>query len=343
MLKKGSVDILSKEFALGWAESDERAPAHLYAVLSDNVIGSGAARLKRRDLEQLNAGDGLSAKGFIILYDKAIEDADVAKVEVRFSHSQAVIPHAPKVRVDRQPQMRLFILGSPRSGTSELGSTLTKTFGLPWLGEGHAAHLFANAAQSLAGKIDSPIGFVRFMAQQNFRSLAVDTARTAYYAIHSSGSFLDKTPGHPMISAAPFLRDCFPDAKFIFLRRNGVSNVLSRMVKFGGDFREHCLDWAKAMSEWIKVREKLPHFLEIEQEDMLAKPASVAASIASYLGAFDKQDEISESLRSGSMERTGAGIGRTSLSQTGWSEDQKIIFQKVCRPMMEAFSYDLTD
>lgn len=76
-----------------------------------------------------------------------------------------------------------------------MGATLSKTFNLSWLGEFHA-------------------------------NVLIDQARLAYYIMHGSASFVDKTPGVPMIRSAPFLADCFQDAKFICLRRNGISNVL---------------------------------------------------------------------------------------------------------------------
>jgi hypothetical protein len=143
-----------------------------------------------------------------------------------------------------------------------------------------------------------------------------------------------------MIGAAPFLLECFPRAKFIFLRRNGVSNVLSRMAKFGGDFQEHCADWAAAMFRWLEVSVALPHFLEVNQEDMLDSPEEVAAEVAGYLGV--PAGGIAESLRTGALEHTGAGLHRTRLEETGWSADQKALFARDCGAAMALFGYTET-
>ena len=230
-------------------------------------------------------------------------------------------------------------MGSPRSGTSQLGATLTKVLGLPWLGEGHGAPLFASAADALSGDINGENGLVRFMARQKFRQIAIDAAKSAYFYMHTSASFVDKTPGVKMIMAAPFLNECFPESRFIFQRRNPVSNVLSRMVKFGGHFESHCRDWASAMNEWLKVRDQLPHYVEIQQEEMLEAPERVAKTLADYIGVPDCADRICQSLRTDSLERTGAGMGQTDRLRVGWTSDQIAAFDKICGPAMKAFGY----
>ena len=38
------------------------------------------------------------------------------------------------------------------------------------------------------------------------------------------------------------------------------------------------------MNEWLKIRGSLPHYLEIQQEDMLGAPDRVAKALAEYIG-----------------------------------------------------------
>ena len=64
------------------------------------------------------------------------------------------------------------------------------------------------------------------------------------------------------------------------------------------------------------MRQTLPHYLELTQEDMLAKPSRVAQRLAEYLEMPVVADGLAKSLGSGSRERTGAGIGRSTLAQT---------------------------
>jgi hypothetical protein len=142
-----------------------------------------------------------------------------------------------------------------------------------------------------------------------------------------------------MIAAAPFLNECFPGSHFIFLRRNPVANVLSRMEKFGGSFQAHCNDWAAAMSAWLDVRALLPHYLDVQQEEMLDSPERVATALAEYIGVPDSAQVIGQSLRAGSRERTGAGVGKTSVQQTGWTAEQIKTFERICGPAMRAYGY----
>ena len=339
MMAVGLVEIISTDFVSGWHDLIDERPALLYASLDGRVIGFGEASIQRRDLVR-EAEQGLrDARAFLISFKEPLPSERLHEITVRDVQSGSVLSRGLNVKSDRNPKQQIFVLGSPRSGTSELGSTLASQLQLPWLGEGHAAPLFAQAAEAMAGDRKSANGFVRDIAEQDYARVIVETAQKAYYNIHASASFVDKTPGIPMIAAAPFLLQCFPKAKWIYLSRNGIANVLSRLEKFGGSFDSHCLDWAGAMNLWDEIRKKLPHSLELRQEDMLERPDQVGAALASYLEEPSLVTNLALSLRKGSTERTGAGIGRQSLAETGWSPDQMNRFRRLCGPTMDKFGY----
>ncbi len=334
----GYVEILSVEFVAGWAEAAiPGGSTHVVAMVGSRVIGSGIANLRRADLDGARAQGAVNAYAFIIIFDQPISPDEVEQVDVISVSARRPFPRARSLKIDRAPPMRVFLLGSPRSGTSEMGSTITKVLGLPWVGEGHVAALFAQAANALQGDSTASNGLVRFMGVQNYRGIAQRAAKETYFFGHGSSSFVDKTPGAPMIRAVPFLYECFPEAYFIFLWRNPVANVLSRMVKFGGQFDGHCRDWAASMQAWHEEREKLPHYLEIRQEDMAENPAAVGKAMARYLGMEPIAAGIAESLSAGSHERTGAGLGKTSVRETSWTPEQIATFSRICGPMMKAF------
>jgi hypothetical protein len=339
----GHVEILSTEFALGWAAaSPEGRFAELYAVLGTEVIGASTAHFGRADLDTARVEGSLNAYAFLIVFNRPVATEDVARIQIMPALGKAPLPPAGALKLDRTPPLRVFVLGSPRSGTSEMGTTLAAALKLPWLGEGHAAPLFATAANALQGDGASSNGFVRFLAREHYRKVAVDAAREAYFFIHASASFLDKTPGAPMVSAVPFLHECFPDARFIFLWRHPVGNVLSRMAKFGGNIESHSRDWAASMNAWRDVRKTLPHYLEIRQEDMMARPHAVAAEIARYVGVPDIGGTIGTSLAAGTRERTGAGLGKTTTAEANWTPEQVAAFSRICSPVLAAFEAENT-
>ena len=336
----GRVETLSTEFASGWAAVQSPAKvAHVFAMLEGEVIGFGAANVGRPDLAKARQEGRLDAYAFILTFQRPVPAESVASIQVYVAGRPGALPQAKQLKIDRAPCLRLFLMGSPRSGTSQLGSTLTKVLGLPWLGETHGAPLFARAADALSGDMAAENGLVRHMARENFRQIAVQAARSAYFYLHGSASFVDKTPGVKMIAAAPFLVECFPGSRFIFQRRNPVANIRSRLVKFGGKFEEHCRDWAAAMNEWLRVRTLLPHYVEIQQEEMVEAPERVAQVLAEYIGVPESANPISESLKSDHLEHTGAGAGVIDKLQAGWTAEQVRAFDRICGPAMQAFGY----
>jgi hypothetical protein len=348
----GLIEIVSSNFVVGWARLIDRQPVHVYASLGTKIVGWAIADIVRKDLKADGPGPAGTAeqeggdergRGFSIVFTTPIAPADFEEIKVTILEDSAALPRGDRVRYDRRDPLQIFVLGSPRSGTSEMGQTLTSVLKLPWVGEGHAAPSFREAASALSGENAPTKGaLIDFMRRNALGSFAEHAMRQTYYCVHASSSFLDKTPGVDMICAAPFLAKCFPTAKFIFMRRNGISNVLSRMKKFGGGFEAHCSDWAAAMSAWQDVRGRLPHFVEVEQEVMLEKPRQAADLIADYLSlSGEARTQIAASLDNGTLERTGAGIGRSTLGSTGWTEDQMGFFRSVCGTAMAEFNYAL--
>lgn len=359
-LPEGFVEVLSSDFALGWAQTQMDRPAHVYARLEDEIIGTARADIFRADLATaLPSADPAASilsgetgsetelhraerrNAFVIPFDNPVPADRLIDVTVHTMHSPRNLERSGKLRLIEAHPLQIFILGSPRSGTSEMAATLAKVLRLPWLGESHVAPLFAQAADALSGDRDGGNRVLQLMSEQSMRSVVTTAFRKFYYYAHGSSSFLDKTPGVPTIKVAPFLHECFPTSKVIYLRRNGISNVLSRMKKFGGNFSEHCADWAAAITSWDDVKDKVPSYVEIDQEAMLADPDGVALKVASYLGIAHAAGDVAASFRAGTNERTGAGIGHATLTSTDWDDTQKAVFRATCGTVMSRHGYSM--
>jgi hypothetical protein len=72
---------------------------------------------------------------------------------------------------------------------------------------------------------------------------------------------------------------------------------------------------------------------------MAGAPEQVAAELAQFLGRPDLEAQLSTSLSSSFIERTGAGADCTSLSQTNWTPGQKARFMSICDVTMRTFGY----
>ncbi len=133
-----------------------------------------------------------------------------------------LILHQKRYRIKNS----IIILGAARSGTYFLGRLLSKIFKVNYIGE-------RNYIWKLA-KADSvndflPISCLRQPAVLKIKNLFEELQITEY-------PILEKTPSN---SLRPILvKKVFPDAKFIYLVRDGRDVVLSSIKKYEGDMRK---------------------------------------------------------------------------------------------------------
>jgi hypothetical protein len=333
----GRVEYVTRYFAIGWAANDDALNHHVVASLEDTVLGTAIADIPRSDLPL----EPKICRAFLIAFVTPIDPDQVSNVKVRSWNGSAAFQNTNNCRLDGRTARQLFIVGSPRSASSELAATLSKQLDLAWSGEElHAAPVFGAMESALVTGLAPKHVITAPFSKTYFVEATHELTRRYYHLLHLSAAFLDKTPGTEMILALPFLQRCFPGAKFICVQRNGVSNVLSRMAKFGGCFTEHCEDWNAAITAWDRVRLELKHTLLVKQEDMMADPDAVSITIARFLGEDAAAAGISRSLRLGTRERTGAGLGRSRLSETDWSAEQIETFKQVCGMSMDRLGYD---
>jgi hypothetical protein len=251
-------------------------------------------------------------------------------------------------------QFPVFILGAARSGTSAIAQGLLKCGAYQGFEEGHFLWLLRRFLDtihqfySFNGEDALPNRFTMLSyAPYTYMTHAVRAAFIAAVAeMFPTGRWIDKTPRPEMIEAARLMQELWPNARFIFMKRRGIENVSSRLVKFPQiSFTDHCRDWSNSMATWLSVRDLLePANIEVEQLAIARAPDRVATEIGQFLEMpTDAINELMRSLGEDLPERTSdirAPI--MDISNVGWSVAQITEFRRTCGPMMAAFGYGYT-
>lgn len=250
----------------------------------------------------------------------------------------------------RQAASPVFIVGSPRSGTSALIDTLFNG-GYHGFREGHFLSLlrgfdelierqfrnFANGnKQELMSNVD----------QAGFRSALLGVMRQTMEAQHQRTPWVDKTGGAEMIYSIPQLVATWPAARFIFAKRRALENIVSRLRKFPQhNFEYHCRDWAATMAAWRKIRAH-PGLvaIEIDQHELIAQPEVEAARLADFLHLDDPgRERMAQILRHNRPQETSPGTASRALDFAAlpWNEHQRATFERLCAEEMRAYGYGL--
>ena len=126
-----------------------------------------------------------------------------------------VFPKAKKI------VMPIYIIGMGRSGTTVLGKILSLHPDLGFINEPKAMWYFANNEDDLIGSYTDKDAKYILNAEnvQNNSSIKIHKLYAFYLRAIFTKRVLDKYP--EMIFRVPFLKKIFPDAKFVFIYRNG--------------------------------------------------------------------------------------------------------------------------
>jgi len=162
---------------------------------------------------------------------------------------------------------------------------------------------------------------------------------------YGAAPWFDKTGNPEMIMSVPIIKRLWPDAVFIFAKRRGIENIVSRMRKFPTRSLEyHCADWARNMTAWRTVRQTLKpdDFIEIDQQDMLLNPEKAAFEICKLTQTETALNRtLQELMRSTRPQETENGSASRiySLTDTGWTDSEKAIFEAYCAEEMAQYGY----
>jgi hypothetical protein len=252
----------------------------------------------------------------------------------------------------------VFIVGSPRSGTTILAWSLARhsrfwtseesdiLFDL--LGRGHVNKAF-HKARARPGGIDwLKVHGVERKEFFGYLGLGLN----ALFTSRSEGRrWIDQTPRNTLM--LDVLLELFPSARFVHLRRDGrrvvhsmthFRNMLSpeldqqfvrtgRLPTWATDFRAACREWAKFVEtvSWFSTRYP-DRFLTVGNEELSAAPGETFGRILSFLGEADEVGPA-EFFRSNRLNSSFSGTVPAGPIQSdtvgpwdAWSDEQKSIF-----------------
>jgi hypothetical protein len=370
MTVKGFVEIVHHRQIRGWAYAPGIQPEQLLVVAEcgERQIGASAADLFRQDLADDAIGGGYH--GFVINLDESLADDELSQVSVfamtgpsdrtRLPQAASAPPAAEptvkaQARLTLEPvdmsQHPVFVLGAARSGTSGLAQALLKSGWYEGEEEGFLNPLLGDLInvvhQHYARTLEEQTWdtAIRRVPKSYFtgslRAVFADLARQLY----PTGRWVDKTPVAAFISLAPTLQEIWPNARFVFMRRRAIENILSRQRKFPEiGFKEHCLDWARAMSAWLEVRDKLGcAAMELDQVAVARDPHAAGASLIAFLGVPDSfGTRLLQGLAYDRPETTSDVFGSvTDLEEVDWSDEDKLDFMVICGDLFADYGYSL--
>jgi hypothetical protein len=254
------------------------------------------------------------------------------------------------------PQPILFIVGAHRSGTTEVLRACTNFMGYAGAIEGYvwqSLRILDEHYSQMLAKLGGP----DIPATRGFAIVTLGRDKlVAEYASHllrlhvaafGDKPLVDKTPGPEMIRACAIIKRELPDSQFVFMRRRGIENVVSRLRRFPGtDFTSACRAWAQAMQAWLDVRNRLNNdYIEIDQHDLAASPYQTAQELVAFIGRGDAS-QVAAFFGSRFAERTATSfwdyLDYLDIADTGWNDQQRKAFADICGAQMIAFGYEST-
>ena len=339
----------------GWALSNQVNLTQAVLYLNDEQIETGV-NIESPDVKALYPdAPGSGACRFLFELDlsvaKHITQIFIAVIDDqgnKYGMGVIVLNKLP-VGLITQP---IFIVGSPRSGTSILSIALIDCLqlGEHAVGEGHFMPLVHDIScrvekyfieHAEAAKIAGV--FLNVCTSAMINNQLANSFKSLYRQFYKEDVFIDKTPGWQMIEAIPSILRIYPDAYFIFAKRRGLENIVSRQKKFPEiPFVEYCQDWAAAMDMWLAVKGQIDpaHRLEIDQYALAHTPQHVVDHIQKMLslpGAYAKN--LLDFFTTQKIEQTSSDWQAVSWESLDWSERDKRIFLDECGGVMDSYGY----
>ena len=245
----------------------------------------------------------------------------------------------------------IFIIGSGRSGTSILTGAIRSGGKIEGYLEGHFLPLILFFMKDIEryyfskrSLLNDNRHMIADINQEVIEQEIITLFREKCESLSSSKVWLDKSPDSAMIKASPYILKIWPQAKFIFAKRRGIENIISRLKKFPHvSFEQHCIMWKDCMESWLQVKDKLiESSIEIEQRNIALHPKNVSKKIGAFLRLEqDKIKNIENIFTTQRPQSTGSeeNLQAISIKETGWTEEEIKIFRRICGAVSQKFGY----
>jgi GT2 family glycosyltransferase len=330
-----------------------------------------------RELErQHSEGDGLDENALGDLREHyrwtfdALQVQGIAEAEAEASKPAPRHQHEIATRETVMPTVcpdPVFIIGSPRSGTTVLANSLGEHSEL-WTG-GESYFLFflfdndhVGRAFDRAMEIPGPRWLrVEDISRNEFLSY-IGLGINAMITDHSEGRrWIDHTPLYTLV--ADTLAKAFPGARFIHILRDGrdvvhsmlhfadshpdpeVARFAKRTIPWATDIGGACEFWRDHVEAGMDFcDENADRAMVVRYEDLVAAPEATFHSIHRFLAIAD-ESAPARFLASRRINSSFDGRRRLSGGEIGeqWREEQRRTFAEVAGPTMLRCGYLTTD
>jgi hypothetical protein len=192
-----------------------------------------------------------------------------------------LVEHLPQIRSVSRP---IYILGTGRSGTTILGMLFHLHPQCGFLNEPKAMWHAIFPYEDLIGSYSNGPAFYRLAESEVTDAIRRRAHRLFghYLLLTGAGRVVDKYP--ELIFRLPFVRGVFPDAKFIFLVRNGLDTLRS-IASWSG---RHEARTENEIHDWWGANRRKWKLL-IEQ---VAAHDECLSPIMDQVSTFDRQEDM---------------------------------------------------
>ena len=317
-----------------------------------------AKKLFRRLRSQ---GDGPRRAPGLALAERRLEEAQALRPELSMVNEE---PGRRSAADEGRRSQGVFIVGSPRSGTSVLSWALARhpsfwtsdesDYLLDLYGSGHLRTTYRTAFERSDGGWlkRQNVCFAEFAAKMGLG------AERLYDSRSKGRRWVDATPGHTLMIDDLML--LFPEARFLHILRDGRAVVNSMVssdfdIDWASDFALACRTWAHyAQLGRAAASDHAERVLELRQEQLMAHPQLELARVFQFL----EEQPCERSVELILTERVNSSYGNVAAGDIRrakdpkaappnpwrfWTAEQNHTFSAIAGDVARTFGYDVPE